>query len=1276
MNPWDSMPNRATLLALLPILAMACLHVSAAEPDAAGIEFFEGKIRPLLAENCYKCHSHEAPKLKGKLYVDSREALIAGGESGPALVPGDPAKSSIIEAVGYKNSDLQMPPKTKLSDAQVALLTEWVKRGAPWPKASGATANAAGPKGLPADIDAAEFEKRKQQWSFQPVRAVPAPAVKDGAWPKGTIDKFVLAKLEEKALPPAASADKRTLIRRAYFDLIGLPPTPEQVDAFLNDSSPDAFAKVVDGLLASSHFGERWGRHWLDLVRYGESRGHEFDYQIPNAYEYRDYVIRAINADVPYNQFVREHIAGDLLPSPRVNEKEVNESILATGFWFLGENIHSPVDIRQDEADRFDNMVDVTCKTFLGLTVACARCHDHKFDPIYTKDYYSMFGFLESSNYRLAPFDTMVHNGAVAKELWKVRADSAPAIAKDLAHAMRPRVDQMSAYLLAAREALATPPELGAGSGDWSVERSAAWKWDGSADSVFLKTEGAKNPTVSKKFPLKQGCLAVRFAANAKGKGAVKLVVDGKVVAEGHGRSQRLPTLLDVRAYKGKDAQLQVWDADSGVDQILFTNNVDNSRPGALAIRGKNFSAAYLSKIAGIASARKLDAALLADWTAYLLSAADDARDPLHAWAELAQSSNGPEAVKALTQSLVANAKQQDSSAAEGMKNVEVIVDYANAKPEDWMPDGVSFGPAPLKAGEIVLSRDAARPIEKIVEIGAAEFDPAWDAVHLAPGVAIDAVGLGYQRAGRTLCTRRFTINPNGAGRVYVLMRGSGHVYAAVDRHSMIGGPLHGALVRKFDSKGGNFEWQSLDLAAYKDHRASLEFTAESPDFAVACAVQADHTPPIPGSRKMLTAMFAGAETDEALAKGYQKVFGDALAKLESGAVSGADAADVAPLANWLVAHAELLGGGAGESGKNFAAAQNAVLAKIKSETHLSMAMMDSSGEDDYVMKRGSWKNKGETAPRGLLTAIAGKTQPPIAHGSGRLELAERMVDPSNPFITRVMVNRLWHHLFGRGIVPSVDNFGTLGQRDPPVHKDLLDYLADDFVKQGWSVKKMIREMMLSSTYQMASTAPAAVDEKDPDNQFLHRMPIRRLEGEVIRDSILAVSGRLDSTMYGHSVPIYLDDFMQGRGRPGSGPPDGNGRRSIYLSITRNFLSSMMLAFDTPSPFNTMGRRTVSNVPAQALILMNDPMVVQQAQVWAKRVLSEKGLTPEQRVAKMYTAAFARPPLDGEVAAALAFLDRQAQELGIEPTKRREDERAWADLAHVLMNYKEFIFVN
>jgi hypothetical protein len=290
--------------------------------------------------------------------------------------------------------------------------------------------------------------------------------------------------------------------------------------------------------------------------------------------------------------------------------------------------------------------------------------------------------------------------------------------------------------------------------------------------------------------------------------------------------------------------------------------------------------------------------------------------------------------------------------------------------------------------------------------------------------------------------------------------------------------------------------------------------------------------------------------------------------------------------------------------------------------------------------------------------------------GSGRLDLARQVTDPArNPFIARVIVNRVWHHLFGRGIVPSVDNFGVLGEA--PSHPELLDYLADRFVREGWLLKTLVRELVLSNCYGMSAQAGADADKADPNNELLHRMRLRRLEGEAIRDAMLSVSGRMDGRMYGPAIPIYLTPFLDGRGRPGSGPLDGAGRRSLYLAVKRNFLAPMLLAFDTPSPFSTVGRRTVSNVPAQALILLNDPFVQQQSAVWAKRTMM-LDVNPKARINHMYVEAFGRQPTETEIQACLDFLKSQATARQV----TEEDEKVWFDLAHTLFNVKEFIFLD
>ena len=336
-------------------------------------------------------------------------------------------------------------------------------------------------------------------------------------------------------------------------------------------------------------------------------------------------------------------------------------------------------------------------------------------------------------------------------------------------------------------------------------------------------------------------------------------------------------------------------------------------------------------------------------------------------------------------------------------------------------------------------------------------------------------------------------------------------------------------------------------------------------------------------------------------------------------------------------------------------------------EPTLGQALVDGTGIDARVHVRGSTKTLGEVAPRRFLEVLGDPaTPPPAPEGSGRLELARRVVDPTNPLTARVLVNRLWHHHFGRGLVTSVDDFGAMGRT--PTHPELLDFLASRFVASGWSIKAMHRLIVTGRAYRMASTLAPEADRIDPSNELWHRRDVRRLEAEAIRDAILAVSGRLDPTLFGPSVAPHLTSFMEGRGRPGkSGPLDGDGRRSLYLGVRRNFLTPMLLAFDFPTPSAPMGRRNVSNVPAQALTLMNDPFLAGQARVWADRIRKDPATPAPTSVDRMYREAFGRPPGLDERDAALGFLDEQARAYG-----KADDPRAWADLAHVLFNVKEF----
>ncbi|MCA9128420.1 MAG: PSD1 domain-containing protein [Planctomycetales bacterium] len=975
-------------------LCHAVQEASAA--TAQELEFFERNVRPLLVEHCYQCHSQSADKVQGGLLLDSQQALFRGGESGQAVVPGDVEASLIIQAVRYES--YEMPPKGKLTSQEIATLERWVAMGAPWP-------DELPPESKTTSTDFDIALRRDQHWVWQPICAPAVPDVMRQSWPHNDIDRFILAELEKADLVPSADASKLALVRRLYFDLIGLPPTPEQMDAFVNDNSPQAIERLVDGLLDSPHFGERWGRHWLDLVRYAESRGHEFDNDAPNAFQYRDYVIRAFNADVPYDQFVAEHIAGDLLTQPRLNPQlGFNESILGTGFWFLGEWVHSPVDVRKDESDRFDNMLDVMSKTFLGVTLACARCHDHKFDAISTADYYSLSGFLQSSDYRQVRFQSLEHNREVASQLAK------------LDHEYQSRI------------------------------------------ASLLESSGLSRPT------------------------------------------------------------------------MVSTDDSDRAF---------------------------------------------------------------------------------------------VAVDYGQVSETEFLQDGFIFGAGPRDALAATLEPQEDKSLVHFPAMPAAASDAFWDGLESISdrGAGNKSKLASLPRSGRTLRTPSFALT---SGDVSCLVKGSGHVFACVASHRLVAGPLHGETIQEIKPEK---EWVELNLDRYVGQRVHLEFTPDE------------------GSQLTVYLVTQGANS-EVCQRISQRAAENARRATEYELSARAILSREAPtlLDQWTHDRGQLQ-------------------RKVMKRSELAMAMMDGVGEDDHILIRGNSSMPGAMEPRHFLEAISGNQPMPINNGSGRLELAQHINDVANPLTSRVIVNRVWHYLLGRGIVPTTDDFGVLGQR--PTHPELLDYLAVLFAEQGHSIKEMIRSIVLSRTYQMSSHASANALAADPENLLWHYRPPKRLEGEVIRDSLLALAGHLDTTFYGPSIPIHLTSFMEGRGRPSeSGPSDGARRRSIYVAVRRNFLSPFMLTFDSPAPFSTMGRRNVSNVPAQALILMNDPFVIAQAAAWGKRArLFDPD--PRQSVDWMYRMAFARSATSAEIDAAVHFLAAEGA----------ANDEAWTDLAHALINAKEFIFL-
>ncbi len=970
------------------------LGVQAPGADPAGIDFFEKRVRPVLAENCFQCHG--PLKQKANLRLDQRDSVFRGGGNGALIVPGQPNESRLLLAVRYTNVDLQMPPRGKLSGSVISDLEAWIRMGAPWP----ADARSGGPSAEPRTFD---VEKRKREhWSWQPLGIHEPPIVKDTKWPRSREDQFLLASLEAQGLAPAPEAERSDLIRRLAYDLTGLPPEPAEVEAYRRDAQADAHERLVDRLLESPRFGEHWARRWFDLVRYSETLGHEHDYPLPNAWRYRDYVIEALNSDVPFDQFLREHVAGDLIETPRRGVSGENESVKGTAFYWFGQQTIAPLDPRQQTVERIENQIDVLTKTFLGLTVACARCHDHKFDAISTQDYYALYGFLASSRYTQAHVDPEDRIAAKAGRLASLHHELGQAL-MNTSH----------------------PPEH----------------------------------------------LGVR---------------EGDVILADFGRAH---------------------------------------------VRGERW--------------------------------------------------------------------------------------------DGWLPEGPAFGHSGEFCPELAFSGSADLP-----EIRA--FRGGW-----ANSGALSTRLQGALRSPSFKIERQF-LHALVAGR-------DSRMNIIVDGFGLIRSPIYGDLKQGLEKESAH--WITVDLGMWAVRQAVVELSDLEPRDLGDKYREAGY-----GPSGWIAASWIGLSDSPCPPL---EVSTGRLIERRKPTCSR----ESAPRARSLWAE------------------YRKIEESIPAPTLLP-AMADGSGEDVPVFLRGNPKITGEVAERRFLVALCGSSQPPVGKGSGRLELARRMLDPSNPFVTRVFVNRIWHQIFGRGLVPTVDDFGVLGQK--PSHPELLDALAVEFRNDGWSLKRLVRRLVTSSAYRMSSASRDPRAEKlDPENLLLHRMRLRRMEAEAIRDRILSVSTGLDLRLGGPSVPIYLTPFMQGRGRPAvSGPVDGMCRRSVYLEVRRNFLSPFFLAFDTPIPASTLGRRMVSNVPAQALSLLNDPFVQAESRRWAQRLLATPAQPAPQLIEHMYECALGRPPTAFERENALAFLAEQGIGHGRPPEDPLPSLEAWADLCHVLFNVKEFIFVN
>jgi Protein of unknown function (DUF1553)/Protein of unknown function (DUF1549) len=1062
-------------------------------------------------------------------------------------------------------------------------------------------------------------ERITRHWSWRPIKNLAPPAVSRKDWPREYLDRYILARQEAAGLTPGPDAAPAIWLRRVHFALVGLPPSPEEVAAFVRDPSEASRAAVVDRLLASEDFGEHWARAWLDLVRYAETYGHEFDYRIPHAHEYRDYVIRALNADLPYDDFMREHIAGDLLAAPRRHPEEgFNESIIGTGFWHFGQATHGPVDVRQDEADRVANQIDVMSKTFLGLTVACARCHDHKFDAIPTTDYYALAGYLQSSRRVEEHLDPQGKIADAARRVeaelepvrrfWE-RAELPPKMAEELGAAASLKKRQ-GAPLVHEAEALEVEVEGGAWVrqelGSNYSEGHHQW-WHGAEIGQSLK---------------------IRLPQTSRG---------GRHVVSAY--MTRAPDYGIVQWYWGEQKL--------GPPQNLYAAKVERTERITLGTVLMETKAPPQLRVRIVGHDPRAVPAHMFGLDTLHLERAPDAKT-------------------------IVNFRR---SVAESGLDFDRIQRWANFLSEESLEDRWRR----IDSGEVepIFSADSLAMVPDSQRTGAGFRAGSWDRLSIdietgapEPRPAFSSRVLGRRFEGE-LRSESFVI-PEG-GLSYRVAGEKARIRVIIDGFVM---DRFNALLFKGVSfpieTEGRWTWihQTGDIERYVGHRAHIEFEDAGEGWIAVDSVLPGAPPKLkPNQRRWYCLKRLKRLVNEVEAQRLPNLFASevrlAAPRLAQVAHEVWRTKHRAPLAAALLRHGliEL-----DDEARAALARARAIAAEVPRPRRV-LAMRDGTAENERVFIRGNHRSPGPLVPRRppLAMCRTASDRVPPRTGSGRLELAEVLLDRRNPFPARVIVNRVWQHLFGRGLIASPDDFGELGEA--PSHPELLDHLASSLRdRDRWSLKALIRRLVLSRSFGLSSRISSEeAERRDPNNLLLHRARLRRLTGEALRDAMLKVSGRLDSQRYGPSVPTHLTPFMQGRGRPRSGPVDGEGRRSIYLATNRNFLSPFFLAFDAPQPSTTTGRRSVSNVPAQSLALMNSELSHALAQHWAERIASEfKG--PTAQVTRMYREAFARAPEAAELVLALDFLDRE-EAGGEAPTA------ALKDLAQSLFNVKTFAWI-
>jgi mono/diheme cytochrome c family protein len=1002
-----------------------------AEKMQEGLSLFKSQVRKILIDNCVDCHGGDA--IESGFDLATRKGLIRGGSHGAAAVAGKSADSNVVRFIRHQQKPFMPEGSDKLPPDTIGAIARWIDLGAPYDKPL-----VENPRDPDSWVNTVVPEKAREFWAYQPLANPQPPAVRKEAWVRNPIDRFVLAKLEEKGLTPNPPGEPRVLLRRAAFDLIGLPPAANEGERG-REGEGENYEAFVDAMLASPHFGERWARHWLDAARFAESHGFEQDYDRPYAYHFRDFVIEAFNRDMPFDQFVRWQLAGDEF------EPENPLALKATGF--LGAGVF-PTQITANEVERtrydaLDDMAATMGSAMLGLSIGCARCHDHKFDPIPQADYYRI----------LATFTTTVRSNL------DVNLDPGP---YKIAKAAYDKEHQPLAEMLGKFEREELPALLAA--------------WEKSEEAAAVK----KSPWI------------VLDLANPKSNGGATLtrLDDGSFLASGTNGDTDWWTF---------SAKTELKDIAAVRIEALADPSLPKSGPGRAA--SGNF--------------------ILTDFK--MRAKADKAEAP-------------------------ANVKLQNPRATFEQKDFPIA-----AAIDDQEATGWAIG------GEISKDHSA------VLELA----EPLSNENGTTLSVQLD-----------------FKKNKQHAiGRLRISVA-TATTFESLDAGNGVPESILKALATPAEKRSAK---QTAALAAWYRH-GDAEWQKRN-------AIVAEHAKQEP--RPNLIKMMVCSE-------------------------------GVTPIRH----HTQ---------GADFF-------------------------NETYFLKRGDCDQKMGIAEQGFLQVLMTAPErerhwqvtPPEDSKLSyrRRSLANWITDTEHGaghVLARVIVNRLWHHHFGRGIVATPNDFGVQGAR--PTHPELLDWLAQELIKNNWRLKPIHKLIMTSATYMQSSQFDVADTKLDPENIWHWRREPQRLEAELIRDNLLAVSGTLDRTLFG---PGTLDE--------------GQTRRSIYFMVKRSKLVPMMQLFDQPEPLVSVGGRPSTTIAPQALAFLNSPHIRSYAHNFAKRLLPEYEKSPESAVRQGYLTAISRLPDETELASTLAFLSAQEKSYAADK-KDNPRELALADFCQVLFGLNEFVYV-